>query len=288
VPSALIDPSCCWVLDLDGVVWLGATAIDGSVEAVGWLRARGHRVTFCSNNSSHTTDEYIERLGRVGITATAADIISSANAVATLVEPAERVLVVASGGVTEAVSGRGAFCVDPRTVDLESPSALADIDAVVVGFHSEFDYQSMTAALRAVEGGARLLGANSDPVYPTEFGPSPGCGALLASIEVATGVSATVAGKPHGPMVDLVRERWGDHGFMVGDSPGTDGALADALGWSFGLVQSGNTAPAEAERLVSERPPTQPSWFTGERLESLVDDMSTGPARPGTPKGPSQ
>ena len=43
-------------------------------------------------------------------------------------------------------------------------------------------------------------------------------------------------------MVDLVRERLGPSGIVVGDRTSTDGALASALGWPFALVLSGITA----------------------------------------------
>ena len=263
------EPGSSWVLDLDGVVWLGGTPIAGSVAAIASLRASGHRVGFCSNNSGPTTAQYLDRLNGMGIAASADDVVSSATAVATLVSPGERVLVVAGPGVQEAVVACGAEAVDAR-IALAGNGSFGGFDAVVVGFHSDFDYQVMTAALRAVNHGARLLATNTDPVYPTDSGPSPGCGAILASIEVATGQRAIVGGKPHQPMVDIVRARWGSHGVMVGDSPGTDGALADALGWPFGLVLTGNTARPLAQQTVGARPDDGPPWQIAERLETLV------------------
>ncbi len=269
MPTIFREPDECWVLDLDGVVWLGATPIPGSVEAITSLRAAGHRVGFCSNNSGPTTAQYLAKLNGLGIAASADDVVSSATAVATMVSPGERVLVVAGAGVREAVIASGAEAVDPR-IDLSGSGSFAGFDAVVVGFHPDFDYQVMTAALRAVDHGARLLAANTDPIYPTDSGPSPGCGAILASIEVATGQRAIVGGKPHQPMVDIVHARWGATGIMVGDSPTTDGALADALGWPFGLVLTGNTSRAVADHAVGSRPDGGPPWQIAERLEFLV------------------
>ena len=66
--------------------------------------------------------------------------------------------------------------------------------------------------MTAVRHGARLIGTNDDATYPTPDGPIPGGGALLAAVAYASGATATVAGKPHRPMADLVRADRGRRG----------------------------------------------------------------------------
>jgi 4-nitrophenyl phosphatase len=116
-----------------------------------------------------------------------------------------------------------------------------DADAVLVGFHRDFDYEGLRVAARAVRRGARLLATNDDATYPTPDGPIPGGGAILAAVVVATGADAVIAGKPHAPMAALVRARLGEHGVMVGDRPDTDGRFAALLGYRFALVHTGVT-----------------------------------------------
>jgi HAD superfamily hydrolase (TIGR01450 family) len=215
-------------------VWLGDVAIPGSAEAVAALRDAGHSVAFCTNNSSATRADYESKLAGVGIPAHGA-VLSSAMAVGSLLRTDERVLVCAGAGAREAVLDAGA---------LEVGGGDATIDTVLVGFHTTFDYAEMTTAVRAVLGGARLLATNDDPIYPGADGPAPGCGAILASIERATGRRAVIAGKPYGAMGDLVHQRCGPTGVFVGDSLDTDAAMAAVLGWPFALVLSGNTPSA--------------------------------------------
>jgi ribonucleotide monophosphatase NagD (HAD superfamily) len=204
-----------WVLDLDGVVWLGNTAIPGAAEAVADLRASGEQVAFVTNNS----------FGRR--TAVAAG----------LVEPGERALVCGGPGVVEELEARGV-----EVVDASDPAASdGRFDVVVVGYHPNFDYHRMDTASLAVRGGARLLATNDDATYPNDTGIHPGGGAILASIVTATGVEPEVAGKPNVAAADLVRSRLGTEGIMVGDRPDTDGRFAVALGYRFGLVLSGVT-----------------------------------------------
>ena len=96
---------------------------------------------------------------------------------------------------------------------------------------------------KAVLGGARVLATNDDVTFPAHDGLRPGAGSLLAALVAATGVTPEKAGKPYGPMCDLVRELAGDDGTMVGDRPDTDGRFARALGWRWSLVLSGLVGP---------------------------------------------
>lgn len=222
-----------WVIDLDGVVWLTGIPISGSAEAVAHLRAAGIRPLFVTNNSAPTSAELLGRLQRCGIDATRDDVVSSADAVATMIEPSTTALLVAEGGVREALEGRGV------TVVREPPA-----DVVVVGWTHEFDFATLATAATAVREGARLIGTNEDPTHPTPDGLLPGSGAILAAVRVASGVEPEVAGKPHRPIVEVIRRRAPDVAMVVGDRPSTDGALAAVLGAPFALVLSGVTAAA--------------------------------------------
>ncbi len=226
--------------DLDGVVWLARVPIPGAADGVAALRASGRRVLFVTNNSFSLVAEQEAALAAIGIPAEG-DVITSAQAAAFLVEPGERVLVCGGPGVTEAVSDRGAEPVAIGSGDI-------DVDAVIVGFHRDFDYERMRIASDAARRGARLVATNDDPTYPTPDGPIPGGGAIVAAVSTAAGVAPVVAGKPHAPMADLARSRCGPamngtSTVMVGDRWTTDGLFAAALGCPFALVRSGVTPP---------------------------------------------
>lgn len=228
-----------WVLDLDGVVWLVERAIPGAPEAVARLRAAGERVLFVTNNSSQPVAAVEGALAAIGVPADG-DVVTSAQAAATLLAPGERALVLGGQGVVEALGARG---VDTVVGDPGGP-----VDAVVVGLTKDLTYDRLAAAVRAVLGGARLVGTNADATLPTASGPLPGAGSILAAVATATGVTPVVAGKPHQPMAAAVLARLGDAAgghWLAGDRPDTDGRFAGVLGARFGLVLTGVTSAAD-------------------------------------------
>jgi HAD superfamily hydrolase (TIGR01450 family) len=224
------------ICDVDGVVWLARRAIPGAPEAIARLRAGGWRILFVTNNSFSPAAEVEGWLADIGVPAPG-DVRTSAMAAAQLLSPGERIVALAGPGVRESAVAAGAALVD------EGPA-----DAVIVGFHQDFTYDSLRRATSAVLGGARLIGTNDDPTYPTPDGPIPGGGAILAAVATASGAAPTVAGKPNPPMADLVRADLppgDDPTVVVGDRPSTDGRFARTLGVPFALVLSGVTHAGE-------------------------------------------
>jgi 4-nitrophenyl phosphatase len=251
-----------WVLDLDGVLWLGEQPVPGSAAAVGRLRSAGERVLFATNNAWARVGDQEAKLASFGVPATG-DVVTAAQAVAQLVEPGQRALVAGGPGLVEALEGRGSTVVDSRSFEPGD----GQVDVVVVGFHRHFDYEGLRRAAAQIDRGARFLAANDDATYPTAEGVIPGGGSVVAAIAYATSRRPEVAGKPHRPMADLIHELVGgpgEAGMVVGDRPSTDGAFATTLGYKFGLVFSGVTRPEDL--------PVQPTPdFLAEDLAALVD-----------------
>jgi ribonucleotide monophosphatase NagD (HAD superfamily) len=159
------------------------------------------------------------------------DLVSSADVAAHLVPAGSSALVLADDGVREALTNRGV------TLVTHGPA-----DVVVVGLTRTFTYDLLDEAARTVRNGARLIGTNEDPTYPTPDGLLPGGGAILAAVATAALATPEVAGKPHRPTAEAIAARADDVRTMVGDRPDTDGALAQQLGVPFALVLSGVTA----------------------------------------------
>jgi HAD superfamily hydrolase (TIGR01450 family) len=233
------------VCDMDGVLYRGAETIPGAPEAVHRLRRNGVRVLFCTNNSSQTVAQYTEKLAGMGIETAPEDILTSAVVTEEVLNERglahKRVLIVGGEGM-EVVA---------RDADLEIVQEGAGVDIVLVGWDRDFDYLKMQRAADAVRNGAIFIASNADATFPASDGPLPGAGAILASIEVASGRRAEVVGKPHKPMTDAIVRRLGADGGIaaVGDRPDTDLAGAFEMGWMTILVLSGVTSREAADSL---------------------------------------
>lgn len=250
--------SATWVLDLDGVVWLGEEPVPGAARAIAELRAGGRHILFVTNNSSATIAQYLAKLDRVGVAADDGDLVTSAQAAASLVEPGATALICAGAGVEEALSARGVNVVRE-----------GDADVVVVGWHRDFTFERLTAACRAIWAGAKFIATNDDPTYPTPDGLLPGGGSIASAVGYATSVEPVFAGKPHRPIADLLGARAAEVEVVVGDRPSTDGLLADLLGAPFALVLSGVTR-------AGELPVTPVPDYVAADLADLCEQLSGG------------
>jgi HAD superfamily hydrolase (TIGR01450 family) len=144
--------------DLDGVVWRGDEAIAPAAAGIAALRDAGLCVAFVSNNSNSPVGDVVAKLDRMGVPATADEVVTSATAAAWLLAQSltagARVLACAGPGVREALAAHGLVAVD------EGPA-----DAVVVGFHREFDYAELDRT--------SAPGPGSSPPTSTPPTPSP-------------------------------------------------------------------------------------------------------------------
>ena len=252
------------VLDLDGVLWLGDQPLGGAADAVARLRAGGVPVRFLTNNSSLTLSAYVAKLADMGVPAGPDEILTSAIAGAHLLAgqltPGARVLVVGEDGILEALRANGL-----------TPVVAGPCDAVIVGICRHFDYALCDRASAAIRAGAVFVATNSDATYPAPHGLVPGAGAIIAAVATAAGRDPVVAGKPNPPTVELLRARIAAAGLdpaagvMVGDRPTTDGGLAAALGWPFGLVRS-DVSSTRGEGGVA-------TAFAADSLAELVDPL---------------
>jgi len=189
------------IIDLDGVVWVGATAVPGSVAAIAELRSSDIRLLFLTNDPRGSRAEYAARLNALGVSADESEIVTSGSALASFVREREGV------GTTAFVIGSHSFMLELSQAGLEllPGDAGRDAEIVAVGGHDGFSYEELRVATQAARRGARLYAAGRDATFPMPDGPWPGTGAVVAAVEVAGGTSATTVGKPERFIFDIAR-----------------------------------------------------------------------------------
>jgi len=251
------------LLDLDGVVYLGGNAIPGVAMALSEARGSGMQLAFVTNNASRSPSAIAAQLTSLGIAATAADVVTSAQAAAHLIAdrlPAGApVLVVGGIGLRLALRERG---LRPVSTAAEKPSA------VVQGYAPGVDYAMLAEGELAVRAGAWFVASNTDATLPTARGLAPGNGSLVQVIVTATGQQPVVAGKPQRPLhAEAVARTGAKRPLVVGDRLDTDieGAVnggADSL-----LVLTGVSKPAD---VVLAAPRQRPTYLAAD-LSGLLE-----------------
>jgi glycerol 3-phosphatase-2 len=238
--TVLADPYDCFLLDLDGVLYRADDPIAGAGDVTSWLREQGKRLAFVTNNSSKTPQQVADKLDRMGIQASADEVVTSALATASLLSRwgVRSAYVIGETGILSALEEAGIEVLDGRPDRAE---------VVVVGWDRGVTYDRLREAALLVQRGARLVATNADASYPAPDGEWPGAGAILAAITTTTGSPADVqVGKPNPPLFESALERTGGgRPLVVGDRMDTDVAGAAALGWDSLLVFSGVATPAD-------------------------------------------
>jgi HAD superfamily hydrolase (TIGR01450 family) len=228
-------------LDLDGTIYLGDEVLPGAMGFLDELKRRGIARYFLSNNSSKSKRDYVARLERLGIAASAEEILLSSDGLIQhlLDEGVTRTYVVGTESLREAFRETG---IDPES---DSPAC------VVLGYDTELTYEKLRRAALHMLDGVELLMTHCDVVCPTPDGPIPDAGSMQALLTKATGREpARIFGKPNAEMIAHVIARCGvspAEAMMVGDRLYTDMAMAAAAGCRSVLVLTGETTRADLE-----------------------------------------
>ena len=241
------------MLDLDGVVYIGADAVPGAGEHLARVRETEMRCAFITNNASRPPETVAEHLEELGVPATADDVVTSAQAAARVLRDrlgdGARVALLGGPGLESALAEVGLV---PVAVD-------DDAAAVVSGYGPEVRWRDVMRAAVRIRDGLWWVASNTDRTIPTPFGVAPGHGVLVDTLARFADVEPEVAGKPARPLLDeTVRRMGATRALMVGDRLDTDIEGAHRAEVDSLLVLTGVTGLPE---LVAARPQERPTYL---------------------------
>lgn len=215
------------LFDMDGVIYVGNQPLPGVQDLLDYLDATGRRWLCITNNASNTSQMFADKLAKMNIKANPAHILGSAEATAAWlgeqVPQKGKVIMLGMEGLRTALLNEGFTLVDDP---FEAEFAVAGINFNLV-------YEDVARIALAVRNGARFVGTNIDPTYPSERGQIPGTGSIIAMLEAATSVKPEIVGKPYPGMYQLAMHRVHSQPaetMMVGDRYETDITGATTLG----------------------------------------------------------
>lgn len=254
------------MFDLDGVVYVSGRAIDGVAERLQRVRDTGVHLAFVTNNASRTPEKVAANLVKLGVAATAADVVTSAQAAARVIRdrfgPASRVMLLGGAGLRAALAAEG----------LQVTTEPGEAAAIVSGYGPDVLWKDIMRAATLIRDGLPYVASNTDMTIPTDYGLAPGHGVLVRTLSDFAGVEPIVAGKPARPLMDeTIRRVGGNRPLMVGDRLDTDIEGAHAVGVDSLLVMTGVTHLAE---LVSAKPELRPTYISPD-LEGLFESHPT-------------
>ena len=227
---------------MDGVLHVSGEPIPGAADTVKRLRASGHRIRFVTNSTTTSRHELGKRLRSIGFEVDD-DELQTTGLVAARVLAGKRVLALTMPGLLEDLEG----------LELIGMNA----DAVLVGGADEseepgriYSYLNLNRAFLELLAGAELYCLHRNRWWQTTNGPRLDAGALVAGLEYATGIEATVLGKPSAEYFATALEAIDadpELTWMVGDDLEGDIAGAQAAGMRTVLVRTGKFRPDDLE-----------------------------------------
>ena len=231
-----------FICDMDGVIYHGSKLLDGVSEFVNWMLENDKKFVFLTNSSERTPQELSMKLARMGLNVTDDHFYTSAMATAEFLHSQKEgctAYVIGEAALTKALYDHGIYMNDVNP------------DYVVVGETRTYSFEKVEKAIHLVLNGTKLIGTNPDITGPTEKGIAPATGALIASIEIATGKKAYFVGKPNPLMLRHGLRKLNCHSSdiaFIGDRMDTDIIAGIESNIDTVLVLSGVTSIEDIDK----------------------------------------
>lgn len=266
----LLDDYDVLLVDLDGTVFAGGRPIDGAHEGLD-----GRRSVFITNNASRSPRQVADHLTGLGFSASADDVLTSAQAACILA----RDLLGGRSDLSAYVVGAESFRELAReagfTVVDSADGPVGTPDVVLQGHSPDNGWSELSEAALAIRAGALHVASNLDTTLPSERGFLVGNGSMVAAVVSATGVTPHSAGKPLSPMFTSAVDKTGaTRPLAVGDRLDTDIAGGIAAGIDTLCVLTG--VATHTQLLTTEHRPTYIAANLRDHLTGWTASTGTG------------
>jgi len=231
-----------WLCDMDGVLIADGAMVEGADRFLERLRSTGRPFLVLTNNSLFTPRQLCDQLSSMGLEVDEKQFWTSALATAQFVHaqrPRGSAFVIGEVSLHSALHDVG------YREDSQSP------DYVVLGETQNYSFDDFTTAIRLIDAGSHFVATNPEATGPSPDGSLPGCGAMAAIIERATGVTPYFVGKPNSRMIRealVVLEADSNATVMIGDRMATDILAGVDAGLETILVLSGVDGEDDVDR----------------------------------------
>ena len=234
-----------FIFDMDGTIYLGKEPFDFAISFIKNLRKSGKKVLFFTNNASHTTEFYQNKLSKMGFEPNPDEILTSGDVTyefLTRYRTGKSVYMVATDELVNEYIKKG--------VNVITDNTAKSADIVITSFDTSLTYEKLNTACRLIRNGAEYISTHPDFNCPTEDGFIPDSGAIAALVTASTGAIPTYFGKPYKETIEMISAYTGystDEMCIFGDRLYTDIALGKSFGVTSCLVLSGETKQTDVD-----------------------------------------
>lgn len=190
-----------FLLDMDGTIYIEDQLIPGAKEFLNAVLKKKSKYIFLTNNSSKSSDQYLEKLNSMQIVADESNIFTSGMATA--------IYILNNKLPREAyVVGTNSFKDQLKSYGIEVMDDHHNANLLIVGFDTELTYHKVVNACELIARNVLYIATNPDLTCPVSEGRYiPDCGSICNMLEAATNRTPIYMGKPRKEMVDILSKR---------------------------------------------------------------------------------
>ena len=233
-----------FLLDMDGTIYLDNDLFDGTLDFLARVRDKDGKYLFLTNNSSKSSEAYVNKLKNLGIESKTEDFLTSTDATILYIKnnfQGRKFYVMGTASFVKQLSSAGIDVVE----DVSD-----DIFGIVISNDTELTFKKLNDICLLLKRDVEYIATNPDWVCPTAYGYVPDCGSFADIIRRASGKMPTFIGKPKPEMILLAMQKFGyskEETVMVGDRLYTDIASGYNAGIDTVFVLSGEGTMEDVE-----------------------------------------
>lgn len=235
----------CFIMDLDGTVYLGNKAIKGTID---FINAHPEiDFYYLTNNTSKLPADYVEVLSNLGLSLDESKIITP---IYSLINYLKQNNI---NNVYFVANDKFISYMKEKLEHIRVTEKPEECECLIVTYDTDLTYEKLKTASLLLQQNQEItyLATHIDLVCPTENGFIPDVGCIISIIKKSTGKEPELCfGKPNPMILDqLPAEYESSEIALVGDRLHTDRKLAKQSGYSFICVLSGETNREDLENL---------------------------------------
>lgn len=227
------------LFDLDGVLYVSSSAIDGAIEAIQKIRTSGMPCRFVTNTSTLSLASLHKKIQQLGFSIPENEIISAPQAallyLRQLQDPVCRFLLAN----------------DVKKDFAEFRQSNTEAEYIVIGdIGNAWSYDLLNEVFNCLMHGAKLIAIHKNRFWQTEYGLQMDIGGFVDGLEYASGTKAMIIGKPSKDFFQIALDHMGlqaNQAAMIGDDIDADIGGAQQTGLQGILVKTGKYRKSYAD-----------------------------------------